>query len=75
MKCYSCQKNKNELHPTKSKIIDGVVSMLCQTCIDNKFEPRWIIVLGGRQLGFNAVKEYLSKKRYCGNTITGEELA
>jgi hypothetical protein len=74
MKCYSCQKNKNELHPSKSQIINGVVTMMCQTCIDSKFEPRWVIVLGARQNGPESVRDYIKKRRYIGKEITGEEL-
>jgi hypothetical protein len=74
MKCYSCQKSKNELHPKKSEILDGVVALMCQTCIDAKYEPRWIIVLGGRQKGPEAVRDYIIKRRYIGNEILATEL-
>lgn len=74
MKCYSCQKPKNELHPKKSDILNGVVVLMCQTCIDSKFEPRWVIVLGGRQNGADSVREYIIKRRYCGNEILANEL-
>ena len=74
MKCYSCQKSKNELHPKKSEILDGVVALMCQTCIDAKYEPRWIIVLGGRQKGADSVRDYIIKRRYIGNEILANEL-
>jgi len=74
MKCYSCQKSKNELHPKKSEILDGVVALMCQTCIDAKYEPRWIIVLGGRQKGAESVRDYIIKRRYIGNEILANEL-
>lgn len=74
MLCYSCGKQKNELHPKKSSIIDGVQLFLCQTCIDQKFEPRWVIILGGRQNGPDTVRDYIVKRLYIGNTITAEEL-
>lgn len=74
MKCYSCNKNKNELHPKKSDILNGVVSMMCQTCIDSKFEPRWVIVLGGRQRGADFVRDYIVKRRYIGDEILANEL-
>ena len=74
MKCYACQKNKNELHPKKSEIISGVISLLCQSCIDSKFEPRWIIVLGGRQYGPDVVRDFIVKRRYVGNDILAQEL-
>jgi hypothetical protein len=74
MKCYSCGKNKNELHPKKSDILNGVVSMMCMTCIEEKLEPRWVIVLGGRQRGPEYVRDYIVKRRYIGNDILAHEL-
>jgi protein-arginine kinase activator protein McsA len=74
MNCYSCGKNKNELHPKKSEILNGVVIMICQACIDAKFEPRWVIVLGGRQKGSDHVRDYIVKRRYIGNEILANEL-
>lgn len=74
MKCYSCGKQKNEVHPKKSEILDGVTSLMCQTCIDSKFEPRWIIVLGGRQKGADSVRDFIVKRRYLGNDILAHEL-
>jgi len=47
---------------------------LCETCIANKFEPRWVIILSGRQLGPEAVKEFIIKKRYIGADIAASEL-
>ena len=74
MKCYSCNKQKNELHPKKSELLDGVVSMMCQSCIDLRYEPRWIIVLAGRSKGADTVKEFITKRRYLGNEILANEL-
>jgi hypothetical protein len=39
-----------------------------------KFEPRWVIILAGRQLGSDSVKEFIIKKRYCGADISASEL-
>ena len=74
MLCYSCGKQKNELHPKKSDIMDGVTLFMCQICIDSKFEPRWVIILCGRQKGAESVREYIIKRRYVGRTIDAEEL-
>jgi hypothetical protein len=74
MQCYSCGKQKNELHPRKSDIIVGVALFMCQTCIDSKFEPRWVIILAGRQNGAESVRDYIIKRRYVGETISAEEL-
>ena len=74
MQCYSCGKQKNELHQRKSDIIVGVALFMCQTCIDSKFEPRWVIILAGRQNGTESVRDYIIKRRYVGETISAEEL-
>jgi hypothetical protein len=74
MKCYSCNKQKNELIPTKSVLMPGNTLLLCQTCVDNKFEPRWVVVLAGRQFGFDYVRDFILKRRYEGKEISATEL-
>lgn len=74
MLCYSCSKPKNELLPKKSAIMGGVQLLLCQMCIDAKYEPRWVIILAGRQNGPETVREYIIKRLYIGKPITAEEL-
>jgi len=74
MLCFSCSKQKNELNPCKSEIINGISLFMCQTCIDSKFEPRWVIILGGRQNGPESVRDYIIKRRYVGKPISAEEL-
>lgn len=74
MKCYSCNKQKVELHTKKSDLLDGVVALLCQTCIDLKYEPRWIIVLAARSKGADFVKDFIIKRRYLGKDILANEL-
>ncbi len=74
MLCYSCSKPKNELQTKKSAIMGGVQLLMCQSCIDAKYEPRWVIILTGRQNGPETVREYIIKHLYIGKTITAEEL-
>jgi len=74
MLCYSCGKQKNELNPVKSVIMEGVNLLMCQTCIDSKFEPRWVIILAGRQNGPEFVKDHINKRLYIGRPILAEEL-
>jgi len=71
--CYSCNKTKNKLNVRKSILIP-INLLMCETCITSKFEPRWVIILAGRQLGSDSVKEFIIKKRYCGNDIAASEL-
>lgn len=74
MLCFSCSKQKNELHPCQSSILEGVNLFMCQTCIDGKYEPRWVIILGGRQKGPDFVRDYIVKHRYFGKLISAEEI-
>lgn len=71
--CYSCNKTKNQLSVKKSSILD-INLFLCETCIAAKLEPRWAVVISGRQNGIDHVREIVSKKRYLGDAITAEEL-
>jgi hypothetical protein len=71
--CYSCNKSKANLNMKKSSILP-INLLMCETCIVNKFEPRWTIILSGRQFGHESVKEYIAKKRYCGEEIKASEL-
>lgn len=74
MKCQSCDKQKNNLIIKKSNLIPGINLYMCQSCIDNKFEPRWIIILASRQQDPSAVRNYIVKRRYFGKDISGSEL-
>lgn len=71
--CYSCNKSKNQLSSRKSNLLP-INLLICEGCNASKFEPRWIVVLSGRQFGAEYVKEYISKKRYVGTDITASEL-
>jgi NMD protein affecting ribosome stability and mRNA decay len=74
MLCYSCGKQKNDLISKKSTLLHGINLFMCQTCIDNKYEPRWVIILAARSNDPNYVREYIVKRRYVGNEISGSEL-
>lgn len=74
MLCYSCGKQKNDLISKKSSLLHGINLFMCQTCIDNKFEPRWVIILAARSNDPTYVREYIVKRRYIGNEISGSEL-
>ena len=74
MICYCCNKQKNQLHPFKSALLSNMVLLLCQSCIDSKLEPRWVVILAGRQRGFEYIKDFIEKRRYAGKEITATEL-
>jgi len=71
--CYSCNKSKNKLNVRKSSLL-SINLLMCETCISSKVEPRWVIILVGRQSGPDAVREFVLKKRYIGNEISASEL-
>jgi hypothetical protein len=71
--CYSCNKNKNQLTAKKS-ILLPVTLLMCETCISSKFEPRWVVILSGRQNGPESVRDFVLKKRYVGDDISASEL-
>lgn len=71
--CYSCNKSKNALAVKKSLLLP-INLLLCNSCSDNKLEPRWTIILAGRQFGSDFVKEFIIKRKYIGNEISASEL-
>lgn len=71
--CYSCNKTKNKLSVKRSSLFQ-INLLMCEGCINSKFEPRWAIILAGRQNGPDAVREFILKKRYIGNEISASEL-
>jgi hypothetical protein len=71
--CYSCNKSKNQLNARKSTLIP-INLLMCETCVSSKFEPRWVIILAGRQFGSDHVKEFVVKRRYIGEPILADEL-
>ena len=74
MICYSCSKPKNQLSARKSTLLPGVNLLLCQSCVESKFEPRWTIILSARRNGADSVRDFIIKRRYVGNEIAATEL-
>jgi hypothetical protein len=71
--CYSCNKTKNKLNVRRSVLLP-INLLMCETCITAKFEPRWVIILAGRQQGIDIVRDFVLKKRYVGLDIPAAEL-
>lgn len=71
--CYSCNKSKANLSLVKSSLL-GINLFLCDSCKSEKLEPRWVVIIAGRQNGPESVKEFIAKKRYNGNEISASEL-
>jgi len=71
--CYSCNKSKNKLNVKKSTLLP-INLFLCESCITGKLEPRWVVILSGRQNGIDTVREVIVKRRYIGEEISAQEL-
>lgn len=71
--CYSCNKSKNKLQVKRSSLLP-INLLMCETCVSSKFEPRWLVILAGRQNGSEIVRDFVLKKRYIGNDISASEL-
>ena len=74
MVCSSCGKSKNQLTPKKSRLMSGMTLLLCNVCLENKNEPRFVIILHGRAQGIASVSDYIKNRRYDGKEITAAEL-
>lgn len=75
LKCQSCMKQKADLVATKSSLMPQQNLMMCKSCVQAKFEPRWIIILWGRQNGFASVSHLIApKQRYFGAPILASDL-
>lgn len=75
MVCSSCDRQRADLHPRKSKLITSMTLLLCDECIKAKREPRFVIILHGRANGFESVSQYIRSHRYVGRDILAKELA
>jgi protein-arginine kinase activator protein McsA len=74
MVCSSCKRQKQELHPKKSRLMPNTNLYLCNDCAKAKMEPRWMIILHGRAHGAAAVADYVKYHRYIGDDILAKEL-
>ena len=71
--CYSCNKSKHKLSLKRSSLLP-INLLMCEGCINLKLEPRWLIIIAGRQNGADSVRDFILKKRYEGNEISASEL-
>ena len=72
--CASCRQHKYRLIAKNSRLKPDQALLLCESCIKSKFEPRWIIMMVGRDEGLEAVKDWVRPKRYVGEPILLEDL-
>lgn len=74
MNCSSCGKIKAQVHPKKSRLATGQTLYMCQTCIDAKFEPRWVLILHARKNGLESIQSYIAGHKYVGRDILASEV-
>lgn len=74
MLCSVCKQNRNEIHPKKSRLMADAKLYLCNECLKEKREPRYLVVLHGRSNGIDSISDYIKNKRYVGAEILLSEL-
>ena len=73
--CQSCGKHpRTELVAHKSKLIANFTLLMCQACIDAKYEPRFLVILFARKNGFESVRDYIKKHKYFGDEIKASDV-
>lgn len=72
-KCAVCAKNRHQLRRRLSKL-SGMQMFVCNDCFENKYEPRWLIIIVGQEKGIGAVADYLLDHRYIGEEIAAADL-
>lgn len=72
--CDCCDSSKSELFARKSLVLPGTNYKMCRTCIENKLEPRWSIILAGRSFGHERVRKLILNHQYIGPEISYAEI-
>ena len=74
--CQICslQRNPTNIVLRESRLLKGYKMMVCRSCDARNLEPRHLIIIVGRQKGYQHVLEYIEEHRYIGEPITAKEL-
>lgn len=73
-KCAVCAKNKFQLRRRISKL-SGQQMFVCNDCFENKYEPRWLIIIVGQEEGgMEKIADYLLHHKYVGEEIPAADL-
>lgn len=73
--CQSCGDQKMSLRKIKSSLIKTMELIMCASCINSKFEPRFIVILAARTGGIgDNVKKVISDHRYIGEEIPASDI-
>lgn len=73
--CQSCGAQKMSLRKIKSSLITTMELIMCNTCVANKYEPRFIVILAARTIGIgDGVRKIISDRRYIGEEIPASDI-
>jgi len=73
--CSCCNHQRAELSPVESNLFNQQTLLMCNTCIDARHQPRWLIIIAARSTGMNnKITRLIRDQKYCGKEITGKEL-
>jgi hypothetical protein len=72
--CHSCGQQKMTLRKIKSSLIPDMELVMCATCISNKYEPRYVIILAARTVNIKDVKKFIVERRYLGEEIPASDI-
>lgn len=73
--CQSCDQQKASLQKVNSVLVKGMGLNLCKTCIDSKYEPRFLVILAVQQYGMSdVVRKFITEQRYIGSPIAASDI-
>jgi hypothetical protein len=72
-KCAVCQHQKHQLRVRKSKLNNNKM-LVCTSCFDKKYEPRWLVIVTAQTEGIAAVEEFVTNHRYYGDEIPAVDI-
>lgn len=73
--CQSCGAQKMSLRKIKSSLITTMELIMCSTCVANKYEPRFIVILAARTIGIgDSVRKIINDRRYIGEEIPASDI-
>lgn len=67
--CTVCQQQKNELSPSKSKLLPNLTLLRCNECVRGQKEPRFAVMMAAATKGNLAVEFWIKGHRYVGEEI------
>lgn len=74
MLCSVCGKAKRTIQLQHSAFVAEYRFFACSTCRTGRKEPRWLLLLVGRSLGFDVVADHIRDRMYEGVEISAAEL-